>query len=60
MNDDVKSIMKKRHVYQYTVAFAAGVSESTLIKWLRVPLEGERRKRVLDAIDKAAAEGEKG
>ena len=47
---EVKQILKKNHILQYRLAAELGISEFTLIRWLRSPLTSEQEERVLAAI----------
>ena len=51
MNEKIKSEIKRRHLYQYQVAAEVGVSEFTLLRWLRMPLTKEREDKLLSAIN---------
>lgn len=49
-NLEVKQDIKNSHVYQWQVASMLGVSEMTLIRWLREELSPDRKQRICDAI----------
>ena len=49
-NDDIKSFMRKRGIHIYEVAQQLGIGEATIYRWLREPLTGNRRERVVNAI----------
>lgn len=51
-NVDIRAQIEKKRLKYYEVAEVVGIDESTLSKWMRKELDGERRKRVLDAIRK--------
>ena len=54
MNQKIKSLIRKTDVKQWQVAAAMGVSEQTLIRWLRDdPMPEERRERIIQAIEAA-------
>ena len=49
-NTDIRDCMRSAGVRQWEVAGQLGVSENTLVRKLRYPLDPEERKRVLEAI----------
>lgn len=51
-NQDIRSAIMTHRLRQWEVAEAVGISDSRLSVWLRTPLRADRKKRVLDAIDK--------
>jgi transcriptional regulator with XRE-family HTH domain len=57
-NKDLRLLMKQKGLPLWRVARAAGVSEITVSRWLRVDLEPANPKRalILDAITTAEAE----
>ena len=50
-NQDLKDEMRIAGVRQWEVAEAMGVSEMTLVKWMRFELPEDKRQRVLQAIE---------
>ena len=50
-NVDIRAQVEKKRLKYYEVAEFVGIDECTLSKWMRKELDGERRKRVLNAID---------
>ncbi|WP_035445130.1 hypothetical protein [Atopococcus tabaci] len=52
-NSHIRELIKEQGVYQWEVAEALGISEVTLIRWLRKPLEEEKEKEIIKSIDKA-------
>ncbi len=52
MNTDIKIEMKRRNVRQWAVAKACGVSETTMVRWLRDDLSEERKAAIYAAIDR--------
>lgn len=56
MNKDIKEMIKEIGVKHYEVAYQIGISESTLCVWFRRPLKGERRERMLTAIEELREE----
>lgn len=55
-NIEIRDILKKRHIYNYEVAHKLGIAEFTFCRWLRNEFSEERKKLVLEAIDKFVAE----
>lgn len=53
-NQKIKDAAKK--LYQWEIALEIGVSEPTLVRWLRTPLPAEKEERILVAIEKLAKE----
>lgn len=52
-NEDIKKIIKKKRLFQYEVADAMGISEGYLATILRKPLSDDKKREVLEAINKA-------
>lgn len=50
-NKAIRDKMKQNGVKQWELAKAMGVCEHTVLRWLRVPLEGERLDRVNAALE---------
>lgn len=50
MNESIKKELRANNIPLWRCALAAGISEQTLIRWLRVELHGERRERVEAAV----------
>ena len=53
-NKDLRDEMRIANVRQWEVADAIGVSEMTMVKWLRKELGAEKKALVRDGIAKAA------
>ena len=51
MNTDVREAIKRANLKQWQIADYCGVSESTLIRWLRFELSEEHRKLIYQAIE---------
>ena len=51
MNADVRQKIKAAGLFQWQVAKACGISEVTLIRWLRDELSKERREAIFAAIE---------
>ena len=58
MNSQLKAEIKQAGLFQYQVADALGISEQTLIRWLRYELPQDKLERVRAAIAKLRTEGE--
>ena len=52
MNKDIKEKIKAAGLHQYQVADLCGVSETTLVRWLRYELSPEKKEMILAAIEK--------
>lgn len=51
--EDVRATLKERRIFQWELARALGISEFTLVRWLRNgPMSEERAKAVQEAIEK--------
>lgn len=57
-NEEIKAKIKKSRLYQYEVAAVLSISEYTLCKWLRRPLNEERKRLVEKAIESLVRGGE--
>ena len=53
-NKDLQDEMRIANVRQWEVADAVGVSEMTMVKWLRKELDAEKKALVREGIAKAA------
>ena len=51
MNEQIREKIRETGVKQWQVAKRLGVSESTLIRWLRDDLSQERKTAILNAIE---------
>lgn len=49
-NQDIRNYLRVRKIPIYRVAHKVGISEMTMFRWLRIPLTGEHRRKVIDAI----------
>lgn len=49
-NADIKSLLKYNGLFYWQVAEQIGVAESTLLRWLRVELDTERKARIERAV----------
>lgn len=55
-NQTVRNKARSNHIPLWRIALQVGVSEQTLIRWLRVPLTAEKETAIMDAIDTIAEE----
>ncbi|MBP3479416.1 MAG: hypothetical protein J6K03_08040 [Oscillospiraceae bacterium] len=55
-NQTVRGAAKRSGVKHWQIAMYIGVSENTLLRWLRAPLSAEREKTIMKAIDTIARE----
>ena len=53
-NKDLRDEMRIANVRQWEVAEAIGVSEMTMVKWLRKELDDSKKALVREGINKAA------
>lgn len=51
-NEELKQKIKNNGFYQWQVALEAGITEATLIRWLREPERTERIEQINSAIDR--------
>ncbi|GAA3601529.1 hypothetical protein [Secundilactobacillus similis] len=49
-NQPIRDSIYEAHLKNWEVAEACGIADTTLSKWLRTPLNDDRRKRVEKAI----------
>ena len=49
-NMKIRAAMQEAGLYQWEVAFALGISEMTLARWLRTPMTEKQKEQVLAAI----------
>ena len=49
-NQPIRDQAKSNHIALWQIALEIGVSEPTLIRWLRVPLPVEKERLIYDAI----------
>ena len=55
-NADIKALMKERKVCQWKVALTIGISEQSLIRWLRTELPEEKKTAIVAAIEQLSKE----
>ena len=57
-NSDIRQHAKSRGVFWWQVATELGVSESTVVRWIRVELQPEKKAQIMEVIDCIAERGE--
>lgn len=57
-NKELRSEAKSRNVKHWQIADYIGISESTLVHWLRKKLPADKEKQVYEAIHAIAAKQE--
>jgi hypothetical protein len=50
-NDDVRWFVRTKGLYLWQVADQLGVSEITLIRWLRKPLKDDKKQAIMNAVN---------
>lgn len=55
-NKTVREAAKKNGVKHWQIANRLGISEQTIMRWLRTPLSPEREKAIFDAIEAISKE----
>ena len=50
-NQDVRNALKDAGMYQYELAYALGISDVSLNKWLRHELSDEKKDRIFQIIE---------
>lgn len=55
-NKSIRELIERRGVKHWQVALKLGVSEQTLVRWLRVPLTPEKEDSIRVAVDDIAKE----
>ena len=50
-NADIRSLLERRRVRFWEVAFAMGVSPETFSRWLRKELDAERKEEITNVIN---------
>lgn len=49
-NTELRELIREKNIFLWQVADELDVSEPTLLRWLRYPLDDEKRKSFLDAV----------
>lgn len=56
--EDVRAMLRQKRIYQWELAAALGISEFTLVRWLRNgPLSEERAKAIQNGIERLERPG---
>ena len=56
--EDVRAMLKERRIFQWELAAQLGISEFTLVRWLRNgPMSDERAKAMQSAIERLERPG---
>ncbi len=55
-NKEIREMAKKNGIPLWKIAYKAGISEATIIRWLRFELSEEKRQMFLDIIADIVAE----
>ena len=55
-NENIRKAARVAGVPLYAVAFAVGISEPTLMRWMRLPLPPEKEQRIMEAISRLEME----
>lgn len=56
-NQTIRDAAKRKGVKHWQIAEYLGISEPTIVRWLRVDLSPEREKTIMEAIEAIAKEG---
>lgn len=58
-NQKVRDAAKAAGVKQWEIAVHLGISEPTIVRWMRMPMPADREKAILQAIAELAKEKQK-
>ena len=53
-NQDIRDYAAKKGVYFWEIAMELGISEPTMTRWMRVELPEDKRREIVQIIDKIA------
>lgn len=56
-NGEIRDFIEKNGVKHWRVALQLGVSEQTLVRWMRVPLSKEKEDAIRLAVEQVVKEG---
>lgn len=56
-NQATREAAKMKGVKHWQIAAYLGISEPTIVRWLRTPLSAEKEKAIMAAIEALAKEG---
>ena len=54
-NEDIRERMRSKEIPAWKIAKKMNVHENTIVRWLRVPLESEKKKQIEKIIYEIAA-----
>lgn len=54
---EVRELLRQKRIYQWELAAALGISEFTLVRWLRSPLNEERSTAIQRGIEQLGPKG---
>ena len=57
-NQTIREAAKRKGVKHWQIADYLGISEPTIMRWLRIPLSPEREKVIMEAIEALEKEGD--
>ncbi|MGO2082472.1 hypothetical protein [Vagococcus sp.] len=55
-NNEIRSMITQSRLKNWEVANKMKIADTTLSRWLRTPLNDEKKRRVLDAIEELKKE----
>lgn len=55
---DVKKLLRNRRICQWQLALELGISESTMLRWLRGSLSKEHETAILEAVERITLQKE--
>lgn len=55
-NLDIRREAKEKGVFLYEIARELGISEPTMVRWLRYELSADKKARILEIISELSAE----
>ena len=55
-NSEIRRNLKENHIALWTLAVQIGISEATMIRWMRVEMDEDHRILVEKAIDRIISE----
>ena len=53
-NQDIRDYAAQKGVYFWEIAMQLGISEPTITRWMRVELPEDKRREIVQIIDKIA------
>lgn len=58
-NQKVRDAAKASGIKQWEIAVHLGISEPTIVRWMRIPMPADREKAILQAIAELAQKKQK-